>query len=189
MDAMYIPPGRSRRNTPKMMNLHHLRVNYFCVVIDMQIQELNDRFFEVDSELCLCIACLCPDDSFSVFDKNKLIRLVEYYSEDISLILLHLMINLKLIYLICAQMKTLEDCKVLVILLVTLALILSVATTTVERVFSVTDLVKTRLRNQIRDQSLNDNSVIYIEKDIFNEIDNDVIIRCFQNIKMRREQL
>lgn len=65
----------------------------------------------------------------------------------------------------------------------TLALILSVATTTVERVFSVTDLVKTRLRNQIRDQSLNDNSVIYIEKDIFNEIDNDLIIQCFQNMK------
>ena len=84
MDDIYKPPSRSRRNTPEMTNLHHLRVDFFYAVIDMQLQELNDHFSEANSELCLCVACLCPDDSFSAFDKNKLIRLGEYYLEDFS---------------------------------------------------------------------------------------------------------
>jgi hypothetical protein len=36
---------------------------------------------------------------------------------------------------------------------------------------------------------MNDNLVVYIEKNIFDEIDNEVIIKWFQNIKIRREQL
>ena len=51
--------------------------------------------------------------------------------------------------------------------LVTLALILPVATATVERVFSVMNRIKNRLRNQIGDQWMNDCLVTYIEKDIF----------------------
>jgi hypothetical protein len=31
--------------------------------------------------------------------------------------------------------------------------------------------------------------VVYIEKDIFDKIDNEVIMKRFQNIKIRREQL
>ncbi|XP_052208840.1 uncharacterized protein LOC127812456 [Diospyros lotus] len=53
MDDTYKPPGRSRCNTPKMTNLHHLQIDFFYAVIDMQLQELNDRFSEVNSELCL----------------------------------------------------------------------------------------------------------------------------------------
>jgi len=34
---------------------------------------------------------------------------------------------------------------------------------------------------------MNDNLVVYIEKNIFDEIDNEVIIKWFQNIKIRRE--
>jgi len=36
---------------------------------------------------------------------------------------------------------------------------------------------------------MNDNLVIYIEKDIFDKIDNEAIMERFQNIKTRREQL
>jgi len=36
---------------------------------------------------------------------------------------------------------------------------------------------------------MNDNLVIYIEKDIFDKIDNKAIMKRFQNIKTRREQL
>ena len=58
----------------------------------------------------------------------------------------------------------------LVYSLVTLALILLVATTTVERAFSAMNIIKNRLRNQIGDQWMNDCLVTYIENDIFKTI-------------------
>ena len=58
----------------------------------------------------------------------------------------------------------------LVYSLVTLALILLVATATVERVFSTMNIIKNRLRNQIGDQWMNDCLVTYIEKNIFKTI-------------------
>ena len=58
----------------------------------------------------------------------------------------------------------------LVYSLVTLALILLVVTTTVERVFSTMNIIKNRLRNQIGDQWMNDCLVTYIEKEIFKTI-------------------
>ena len=51
--------------------------------------------------------------------------------------------------------------------LVTLALILLIATTNVERDFSTMNIIKNRLRNRIGDQWINDYLVTYIEKDIF----------------------
>ena len=51
--------------------------------------------------------------------------------------------------------------------LVTLALILLIATTNVERDFSAMNIIKNRLRNRIGDQWMNDYLVTYIEKDIF----------------------
>ena len=73
----------------------------------------------------------------------------------------------------------------LVYSLVTLALILLVATTTVERAFSTTNIIKNRLRNQIGDQWMNDCLVTYIEKDIFKTIKYEEIMQQFQNMKNR----
>jgi hypothetical protein len=50
-------------------------------------------------------------------------------------------------------------------------------------------IVKSRLRNRMGDKWMNDSLVVYIEKDIFDKIDNEVIMKRFQNIKTRREQL
>ena len=69
--------------------------------------------------------------------------------------------------------------------LVTLALILLVATATVERVFSIMNIIKNRLRNQIGDQWMNNCLVTYIEKDIFKTIKCEKIMQRFQNIKNR----
>jgi hypothetical protein len=41
----------------------------------------------------------------------------------------------------------------------------------------------------MRDKWMNDSLVVNIEKDIFDKIDNEVIMKRFQNIKTRREQL
>jgi len=44
-------------------------------------------------------------------------------------------------------------------------------------------VIKSRLRNRMRDKLINNNLVVYFEKDIFDEIDNKIIIKQFQNIK------
>jgi len=41
----------------------------------------------------------------------------------------------------------------------------------------------------MRDKLMNGSLVVYIEKDIFDKIDNEVIMKRFQNIKTRKEQL
>ena len=74
-------------------------------------------------------------------------------------------------------------------MLIKLSLLLPVATTTMERVFSAMHIVKSRLRNRMRDKWMNDSLVVYIEKDIFDKIDNEAIMKRFQNMKIRREQL
>ena len=77
----------------------------------------------------------------------------------------------------------------LVYSLVILALILPVATVTVERAFSAMNIIKNRLRNWIGDQWMNDCLVTYIKKDIFKTIECEEIMQWFQNMKNRRGQL
>ena len=71
----------------------------------------------------------------------------------------------------------------LVYLIVKPALLLLVATATVERVFSIMKIIKTQLRNRLRDDLMNDCLVTYIKKNIFEIIDNENIIQRFQNMK------
>ena len=71
----------------------------------------------------------------------------------------------------------------LVYLLITLALVLPVASRTVERTFSVMNIVKNRLQNRMGDQWMNDQLILYVEKDIFDSIDNETIIQHSQNMK------
>ena len=71
----------------------------------------------------------------------------------------------------------------------TFALILPVATATVERASSAMGIVKGRLHNCMGDQWMNDNLVAYTEKDISKSIDNEVITQRFQEMKPQRMQL
>ena len=77
----------------------------------------------------------------------------------------------------------------LVYLLVKLALILPVATATVERVFSAMKYVKSALRNRLGDDILNDCLISYIEKDVMKSIDIENIIVRFQNMAHRKMSL
>ena len=151
--------------------MHHFRVELFYSVIDMQLQELNDRFTEASTELLLCLAYLRPDDLFSDFDKKKLIRLAEFYPEDFSSTELMKLDNQLETYILdvrsskqFVELKGIGDLAKkmvetkrnqvypLVYLLLTLALILPVAITSVERVFSAMNIVKNRLRNRMGDE-------------------------------------
>ncbi|KAL4385875.1 hypothetical protein GQ457_09G024380 [Hibiscus cannabinus] len=76
-----------------------------------------------------------------------------------------------------------------VYLLLKLVLLLPVATSTVERAFSAMTTVKNKLRNSMEDQLLNDCLVTFIEKDLFVNVSTDAIVRRYQNMRSRREQL
>jgi len=67
----------------------------------------------------------------------------------------------------------------LVYILIKLSLFLPVATAIVERVFFAMHIVKSRLRNMMRDKWMNDSLIVYIEKDIFDKIDNEFIMKRF----------
>jgi hypothetical protein len=42
---------------------------------------------------------------------------------------------------------------------------------------------------RMEDKWMNDSLVVYIKKDIFDNIDNEIIMKWFQNIKTPKEQL
>ncbi|KAK9713778.1 hypothetical protein RND81_06G051100 [Saponaria officinalis] len=205
MDGCYAPPGRSKRFLDKVTNLHRFRVDMFMSVIDKQIQELRSRFDETSMELLLCMACLNPDNLFSSFDKKKLLKLAKFYpkefsSFDIEALTFQLDIyitnmrkdsrfhHLKNIGELSA--KLIETNKQvsypIVCLLLKLVLILPVATTSVERVFSSMTFVKNKLRNRLGDKLLNHCLVTFIERDFFVQVSDDDIINRFQNLKSRR---
>ncbi|KAL4572380.1 hypothetical protein LXL04_019154 [Taraxacum kok-saghyz] len=50
-------------------------------------------------------------------------------------------------------------------------------------------IVKTRLRNKIEDQWMNDCLVTYIEKEVFQSVENESILNRFQDMEIRRFQL
>jgi hypothetical protein len=64
MEDIFFLQGKSARKAPHFIHLHRYKVDIFCVIIDTQLQELNDRFDEVNSDLLLCVTCLNPKNSF-----------------------------------------------------------------------------------------------------------------------------
>ncbi|XP_021775091.1 uncharacterized protein LOC110738954 [Chenopodium quinoa] len=154
------------------------------------------------------MASLSPVDVFSSFDKQKILKLDEYYEDEFSSAdLLSLddqlgnyITNMRrddrfwgLNDLSELSMKLVETkkCQVFqqVYLLIKLVMILPVETASVERAFSSMNYVKNKLRNSMGDQFLNDCLVTFIERNIFLEISDDDIMKRFQEIKTRREQL
>ena len=165
----------------------------------MQLQELNNRFPKVNTDLLLCTACLNPSNSFVAFDKEKLICLVKFYPSDfLGTDILALDSQLQnYIFNMCSNDFFLElqgiselaeklVSKKEVYLLVKLALTLPVATATVERSFSAMKYIKNELRNRMGDQWMNNCLIVYIEKDVVCSIDNETIVQRFQNMKARR---
>ena len=150
------------------------------------------------------MACLNPCDSFIAFDKQKLLRLAQFYPQDFSLIESMILNDQLETYIIdmrssieFSELKGINDLAekmvetkrhivyLLAYLLVTLALVLPVATAIVERTFSAMNIMKNRLRNRMGDQWMNDHLLVYIEKYIFDTIDNETIMQHFQNMKTR----
>uniref|UniRef100_A0A7N0TU12 HAT C-terminal dimerisation domain-containing protein n=1 Tax=Kalanchoe fedtschenkoi TaxID=63787 RepID=A0A7N0TU12_KALFE len=172
MNDYYVPHGRPRRFFKKM----------FRSVIDLQIQELNNRFDEVNMELLICMASLNPANSFVAFDKQKILRLAEFYPHDftkfdplelefqLQMYIVDVRNDARFQYvkdfggLSCMLVETNKHkTYTIVYLLLKLVLILSMTTTSVERVFSAMSFVK----------------------NIFLQVNDESVLRRFQNMKTR----
>ena len=164
---------------------------------------MNHHFFEASTYLLDCIACLDPKNEFSNFDMDKLAHLTDLYpvdftstgrtflSQKLQSFLSDMRIdgrffNVEDLVSLAKKMKETMKYRVfpMVYRLVELTLLLPVATTSVERVFSAMKVVKTDLG-----EWLNDSLVVYIENEIFDSIDNELILNRFQNMDSRRNQL
>ncbi|XP_078154717.1 uncharacterized protein LOC144550590 [Carex rostrata] len=200
--------GKPKRQTTNTTNLHYYRVELFYTVIDMQLQELNDRFTESSTELLICMSCLDPSNSFSSFNKDRLVQLARFYPSDFNQYELAVLDGqlenyrmdlrsdddfkeLKGIVELSQKMveKRRHNVYPLVYKLVKLALILPVATASVERVFSAMNYVKNRVRNSMGDQFLNDCLVTYVESELFDEVVDERIMQRWQNMSNRRGKL
>ena len=151
-------------------------------MIDVQLQELNNRFNEVNTELLLCMACLSSTDSFSALDKRKLIQFAKFYKSDFSRVELATLdfqlenyildvrsdrqfSEIKGIGELTKKMIQMKRDKTynLIYFLVKLALFLPVATAIVERTFSTMKFIKNSLCNRMGEALMNDCLVTYIE--------------------------
>ena len=63
---------------PQVTNLHHYRVENFLSVIDLQLQELDNRFSEKTKDMLICMACFSPSDGFSSFNTKQLLNLAKF---------------------------------------------------------------------------------------------------------------
>ena len=141
---------------------------------------------------------LDPKNEFSNFDMNKLAHFADLYPVDftstgrtfiyqkLQSFLSDMRIdgrffNMEDLVSLAKKMKETMKYRVfpMVYCLVELTLLLPVATTSVERVFSAMKAVKTDLRNKMRSEWLNDSLVVYIENEIFDSIDNELILNRF----------
>ncbi|KAH0746043.1 hypothetical protein KY285_007700 [Solanum tuberosum] len=200
-DEFYVNFGRSRRKVAEYTISHHYRVEVFFKIIDWQLQELNDHFNEVRTDLLIGLACLNPVDSFSSFDIKNILRMAELYPDDFGENVMVTLRNQLENYIVdvrdvdkrFSNLKGLGDLsemlvKVkkhlnypLVFRLIKFALLLPVAIATVERAFSAMKLIKSELRNRMDDDFLSSCMVPYVEKKIFNTISDESIMNRFKN--------
>ncbi|KAF8113626.1 hypothetical protein N665_0047s0033 [Sinapis alba] len=207
MEKEFVDSRRPRKKTG-ITNLHHYKMDCFYTVLDMQLQEFNDRFDEVNSELLVCMASLSPIDSFRQFDKSLLMRLADFYQDDFSSMERRSLEKQLDIYLDNVQRderftnleslgdlaRVLVDTRKhlshpLVYRLLKLCLLLPVATASVEMCFSAMKIVKTTSCNSIGDEFLSNCLVCFIEKQVLETVTNETVIKRFEDMSERRVHL
>ncbi|KAG2563993.1 hypothetical protein PVAP13_8KG341804 [Panicum virgatum] len=180
MDGKYIPIQRSAKFYRGATNYHRFHAGMVLGVIDRQLQELNSRFDEVNTELLRCMAAFNPANSFSAFDNEKLVKLAGFYPHDFDFQernQLHLSMML-----VKRDMVSRYD---IVYKLLKLVLVLPVATAGVERIFSAMNTIKNKLRSKMGQDFLNNCLTTFIERDFLQAKDED-IINYFQAMKDRK---
>ncbi|XP_023747169.1 uncharacterized protein LOC111895313 [Lactuca sativa] len=198
----------TRNRTTTKTNRFHFEVEIFNKVVDMQLIEYRNRFSETSTQLLEYMGALSPCESFSQFDKSKLLKLAKLYKYDFDdSDLIDLEGQLEIFYhssikderfTILKGISELSRLMVstgkhrsypLVYKFLKLVLILPVATASVERCFSKMKLLKTDLRNKIGDEFLNDALLCYVETEALVKVENEKLMERFQKMCARRGQI
>eukprot|EP00258_Populus_trichocarpa_P037857 XP_024453876.1 zinc finger MYM-type protein 1 [Populus trichocarpa] len=158
--------GRSCQQQGSVTVYQHYHYDIFNSTIDFQLEELNSRFNDETMEL-----------------------LLEHYQIDV--IHHESFQNMSTISELCRGLAETNKSQHyhLIDRLIRLVLTLPVSTATTERAFSSMKHVKTVLRNKIEEEFLADSMMIYIERELVEDIDSDSIIDEFYSTKHRRVQL
>jgi len=146
------------------------------------------------------VAAFNPKNSFDAFKSESLLELAKAYPSDFDsnqLDNLSLELNIYIDNVRAgprfAQLNTISELGSLMVgtkkhiafplvyRLLKLVLVLSIATASVERCFSVVKIMKTDLRNHIGDEFMNDCVVCFVEQEFLDGIPNDDVIVRFQN--------
>ncbi|XP_071712552.1 uncharacterized protein [Rutidosis leptorrhynchoides] len=151
------------------------------------------------------MAGLNPRDSFSLFDISKLLRLSEVYPKDFNSVeKMELEEQLDVYHcnvrkdprfaklngiadLARVMVETRKDLSFpLVYRLLKLAVVLPVATATVERCFSAMKIVKTNLRNRVGEEFLNACAIFAVERDALANVKDEYVIQRFPKMCDRK---
>ncbi|XP_022003253.1 zinc finger MYM-type protein 1-like [Helianthus annuus] len=179
MEDEYVDPKYRRKKT-NITNRHHFEVNNFNTVLDMQIQELGNRFNE--------LAEMYPRD-FTFDEKDDLTDELGHYIRNVKKDSRFNNLN-GISDLAKKMMETRKHIDYqLVYRLMKLSLVLPVATASVERSFSSMKHVKTELRNRMGDGYMNDACICYVEREFLQQVSIENVMQRFQKMKPRREQL
>jgi hypothetical protein len=142
---------------------HHFKNEIFNVVYDQIIVEFNNRFANYDEKDKIMELAQLYDADFCHYDlmrlKEQLGVWINEVRRDPNFANCHDIGDLA-IKMVQTEMN--KDYK-FVYHFVELALILSVATTTIERIFSAMKIIKTELRNKMESDRLNHRMICYIE--------------------------
>ncbi|KAG5572475.1 hypothetical protein H5410_062241 [Solanum commersonii] len=169
------------------------KVDAFCIKHGISLPNFDNSYAnfgrsrrKVTSDLLNGVSCLNPIDSFSSFDIKKIMRMTELYPDNFDGSNMRALENQLVNYIIDVRdidekfsnlgglgelSRKLVEIKKhltysLVFLLVKFALLLPVATTTVERAFSAMKIIKNDLRNRMDDEFLDGCIVPYLEKKV-----------------------
>jgi len=186
IDALHIIRGKSKGRVSKITNEQYYHIDVFYTILNMQMQELNSRFSETTTDFLLGVACLNPSDSFSNFDKKKILRMAQLYPDDFDDLAIKALackldtfianvvdgVRLSNISGLTELSKKLVQTKNHLSFahlhqLLKLAFIVPISTTTIERVFFTMKFIKTKLRNKISYEFLNNTVVAYFDIDLF----------------------
>ncbi|KAF8406126.1 hypothetical protein HHK36_008206 [Tetracentron sinense] len=210
MNACYAAGrGRFRHQQDHITIGHYYRFDIFTIAIDSQLQELNSRFNEHTVELLILSSALDPRDGYRSFKIDDIYNLADkFYPRDFSeQENIHLRYQLRHYELDVPQHPELQNILTiselcqglarigkstiypLVDRLIRLVLTLPISTTTTKRAFSVMKIVKTRLRNKMKDEYLANNLVVHIEKEIIEKFTIESIIDDYYSMKERQAQL
>nr|KAJ0195570.1 hypothetical protein LSAT_V11C700359490 [Lactuca sativa] len=174
--------------------------------VTCQLMELDHRFNDSSMELFHLSSTLDPKNSNELFRSGDVCQLVEkFYPENFNETEKNLL-KMQLQHYEADVIQR-EDYKQLISIselcqwliktrrsinfyliyrVVSLILTFPVSTATTERSFSAMSLVKTRLRNKMEDEFLNDSLVLYFEIELAENITLETIVQDFKDIKDRQ---